>query len=162
MKNNFTKLVWPSSVILIFFVIDRILKNLFLEKLSSKRISIFGDWFGFAFQKNEGISYSIPLNGWLVIVITSVIIFVLVFIIIRIVRKKEWNYYSPLLLIILGAFSNLLDRLRYEYVVDMVNIGQWLTFNIADLMILVGALWLIIVYLSRNKLTNNKNIDSLN
>ncbi|MDP2684747.1 MAG: signal peptidase II [bacterium] len=161
-REYLNRLVWPSLIILIFFIVDRLLKNLFLEKLASERFYFFGEWIGFALQKNEGISYSIPMTNWLIVPITFIIILVLIFITIRIVKKNEWNYLSPLLLIIVGAFSNFIDRLIHGFVIDMVMIGKWLTFNIADVMIIVGAIWLILVYFKKHNLTKQKNIDSLN
>jgi signal peptidase II len=37
-----------------------------------------------------------------------------------------------------GAIGNLLDRIRYGYVVDFVDIGFWPIFNVADAAIVSG------------------------
>jgi len=37
-----------------------------------------------------------------------------------------------------GAASNLLDILRYRYVVDFIDLGWWPVFNLADVGILLG------------------------
>ncbi len=42
-----------------------------------------------------------------------------------------------------GAFGNLLDRFRYGYVVDFVDVGPWPIFNVADSAISVGIAFLI-------------------
>lgn len=41
-------------------------------------------------------------------------------------------------LIIVGALSNLLDRLVLGYVVDYINIRIWPIFNLADCLIVIG------------------------
>ncbi|MGH2559294.1 MAG: signal peptidase II [Thermomicrobiales bacterium] len=41
-------------------------------------------------------------------------------------------------LLIGGAFGNLIDRLRFGYVVDFVSVGIWPKFNVADSAITVG------------------------
>ena len=42
-----------------------------------------------------------------------------------------------------GAFGNLLDRFRYGYVVDFLDVGPWPIFNVADSSISVGIALLI-------------------
>lgn len=37
-----------------------------------------------------------------------------------------------------GAAGNLLDMLRYRYIVDFIEIGRWRIFNLADVAIVVG------------------------
>lgn len=44
-----------------------------------------------------------------------------------------------------GAVGNLIDRLRYGYVVDFLDFRIWPVFNIADCAIVIGVL--ILTYL---------------
>jgi signal peptidase II len=37
-----------------------------------------------------------------------------------------------------GAVGNLVDRVRYGYVVDFFDVGIWPVFNVADSAIVVG------------------------
>ncbi len=43
-------------------------------------------------------------------------------------------------LILGGTIGNLIDRLRFGYVTDFIDIGIWPTFNLADSAITVGAI----------------------
>ena len=55
-------------------------------------------------------------------------------------------------LIIIGAVSNLLDRILYQGVVDFINIEWFTVFNIADIYISLGVIWILIFELFiRNK-----------
>ena len=45
----------------------------------------------------------------------------------------------PLALVLGGAAGNLVDRLRFGYVVDYIGVGPWPTFNVGDVAIAVGA-----------------------
>ena len=54
-----------------------------------------------------------------------------------------------------GAFGNLLDRFRYGYVVDFVDVGPWPIFNVADSAISVGIAFLII-YVIFGQTSNEK------
>lgn len=56
----------------------------------------------------------------------------------------------PTSMVVAGAIANSLDRLESGSVVDMLHLGWWPTFNVADIYIVVGAtLWL--AYSSRSK-----------
>jgi len=43
-----------------------------------------------------------------------------------------------------GAAGNLLDRLRYGYVVDFLELPYWPIFNVADVCIVVGGVLLVL------------------
>jgi signal peptidase II len=46
-------------------------------------------------------------------------------------------------LLFAGAFGNVIDRLRRGYVVDFIHVQHWPVFNVADIWIVAGALWLV-------------------
>ncbi|HDN78951.1 MAG: signal peptidase II [Chloroflexi bacterium] len=46
-----------------------------------------------------------------------------------------------------GALGNLLDRVRYGYVMDFIDFKVWPVFNVADSAITIGALLLVYYFL---------------
>jgi signal peptidase II len=66
----------------------------------------------------------------------------------RLTPRADWRNALPLALVIAGAVGNLIDRLRFGYVVDFVDwyVGKhhWPAFNVADSAILVGAVLLVL------------------
>jgi signal peptidase II len=149
MKIKNKNLFFSAGILgLAFFVLDRIFKNLVLAG------KIFG-------VKNYGLALSINFNRkffeiifWL---LSSVVIFLLVYLIIQQLRPhpsaswrtlliKERGSYPLLLityyLLLLGASSNLLDRLKFGFVIDYINFHFFYN-NLADIMIWIG----IIIYL---------------
>jgi len=48
-----------------------------------------------------------------------------------------------------GAIGNLIDRLRYGYVIDFLDLRVWPVFNLADSAITAGAALLIIAVMTR-------------
>ena len=56
-----------------------------------------------------------------------------------------------LLLILLGAFSNLMDRINIGGVIDFIDLRIWPVFNLADMMIVAG-----IAFLFLNKADSKK------
>jgi signal peptidase II len=63
-------------------------------------------------------------------------------------RRLEWEAGVGLSLILGGAVSNLLDRIRFGRVIDFLDFYyrsyHWFTFNLADSAIVVGAFFLIL------------------
>lgn len=84
--------------------------------------------------KNFGLIFSIQAPAWLILAIS--IVFITIFIAFFINKQIPGA-----ILIVAGGLSNLLDRLTYGYVVDYINIHT-AYFNLADIFILVGILWI--------------------
>jgi len=53
----------------------------------------------------------------------------------------------PLALLLGGSLGNLVDRLRLGYVVDFLDLRIWPVFNLADVALSVGAVWLVVLLL---------------
>ena len=63
--------------------------------------------------------------------------------------RADWRTALPLALIVGGALGNLIDRVRYGYVVDFVHWYwrdfHWPVFNLADSAISVAAVMLVLI-----------------
>lgn len=132
-----------TIVLLSVFLIDRASKWLVITLLPQKGLYAISNIAGLFLERNQGIAYSIILPKKALIVVTGIILLALVFLIIRSYKRHELNISFALAMIVVGAFSNLLDRLRYGYVIDMIVLTGWPVFNLADLMITVGAVWML-------------------
>lgn len=62
-------------------------------------------------------------------------------------RNQSLLYHAALGLVLSGAVGNFIDRIRYNYVVDFIQIGfngwYWPSFNVADSAISVGVVLLL-------------------
>jgi len=128
------KIIFINVIVLIIFFLDRFLKSFFHH---AKR--------GFLFFKNFYLAFDLPLPKNILIILIIIIIFISFFFLIKSYQKKNIFLIFSLTLIILGAFSNLLDRLVYGYVIDYINIPFFTVFNLADTMI-VGGIILICLF----------------
>ncbi len=109
---------------------------------------------------NEGIAFGLfsynraNLYNFLTIIISAVILIIFIMVIKNIGLKK----YS-LMMILGGAIGNLYDRIFFRAVPDFIDfhIGEfhWFVFNIADIFITVGVIFMILFEL----IDNNKNKD---
>lgn len=134
-----------ASSVAIFFLLDRLLKPVALSLPDGKTMPIIKNLFSFGFTANHRIALSLPLEGaWL----NYFIALILVFIIFKFVKTiKEKNRIDEVIAwgaIMLGAFSNLNDRLSYGYVVDYLEISYLTALNIADILISAGAFYIIV------------------
>jgi signal peptidase II len=62
------------------------------------------------------------------------------------IPRHDWRQALPFALIVGGALGNLIDRVRFGYVVDFIDAywgaHHWPAFNVADSAIVAGAIGL--------------------
>ena len=130
--------------VLILFLVDRILKHLFLKNPASE---FGGDFFyqllTFHLATNSGIAFGILVNQLVLSILVIVILVVLINFLFRAYLKRELISIFSFSLIVAGAFSNLIDRLRYGFVVDYIDLRFFTVFNLADTMITFGIVFLV-------------------
>jgi signal peptidase II len=102
-------------------------------------------WVTIEIVHNKGISFGTFAQGGLwVLIVVSIVVVILVVLLFRLGPR----YSLPLALIIAGSLGNVIDRLRFGYVLDFVTVPHWPTFNVSDLAIASGAVWLGLVVLT--------------
>lgn len=144
-----TKTTAIFAAVVFLVVLDRLFKALAISL--KPEIYLFGDWFRIILAKNQGIAFSLPLFGWwLNSTIILIIICLLYFFVLKI-KKIAYLEAVLTLTIILGAGSNLYDRLKFGYVIDYFSLKYYSVFNIADGLILVGIVCLLWVTVDKNK-----------
>lgn len=127
-------------VIACFFILDRLLKGAALKLFLPQ--PLLGEWLKFSIYKNTGLAFSLqtginPLWLTLIIFFGGLIWLYIAW------RKKQTNETIALTAIVLGAYSNIYDRLIYGAVIDYVEILKINVSNIADWLIIAGAGFLI-------------------
>lgn len=109
------------------------------------------------FTRNYGLAFGLSANRWMIIVISILLLgFLLWF------AWAEWKNAHRLaafaaVLMGIGALSNLIDRIRYGYVVDWISVQYWSVFNLADVWITLGALLIVVQYLRHDYGKKAKN-----
>ena len=129
-----------------FVVLDRFLKILALRIES---FYLFGDILKFNFVPNFNMAFSLPFTGLFLNLLIILIIGFLLAETIYLFRTRLVYKASILIFIVAGAASNLFDRLSYGFVIDYFDLKYLTIFNLADVMIVGGMLFLI--------LANNSN-----
>ena len=155
--NNF---FFDFVLVISIFFLDRISKiyvinfsqnNLNNNILNSKYLDLTLIW-------NEGIAFGLMSfdNNHYYNILTGIIIIITLIVLIIGLKNKGLKRYS-LLSIFAGSLGNLYDRLFYNAVPDFidfhVNNFHWFIFNVADIFITLGVLFMIILEF----IGNNKN-----
>jgi signal peptidase II len=130
----------------IAFTIDRLTKYLFINQPDNSFV-VFPKILIFELCKNKGMAFGFIENDILYYVLFSVISLILFYLLVDNVRKNNYYLFCCLVFIIIGAVSNLLDRIKYGGVVDFINVPFWSVFNLADIYIVIAViLWTIILF----------------
>lgn len=130
-----------SLFLLIIFSFDRILKYYFLK---NPAIGFGGDFFygflSFHFVKNYGMAFGLPFFSSVLVALIILILIFLVYFGLRLIKEKNYLLSFLILMIIIGAFSNLIDRIKFGFVVDYIDLTWFTVFNLADCLITVGVI----------------------
>lgn len=144
MSQSIKKMIAIYTAIIFFVVLDRLLKVLALTS-SERQFNLLGEILKFNYKANYYIAFSLPLAGRMLVILLILIILILISLAIFSLFKRQYDKLALLSLIILGAGSNLFDRLKYGYVIDYFDLKYFTVFNLADAMIVVGVILLAIV-----------------
>ena len=124
-----------------FYVISQSEKNLSYDLFKSKFLNINLVW-------NEGIAFGLLSfdKDYLYNLLTILIIVLIIIIFFMILKSRGFKKYS-LLMVLGGALGNLYDRIYFKAVPDFIDfhIGNfhWFIFNVSDIFISLGVLFLI-------------------
>ena len=159
--KNFGKNFFINSfLVLLIFLIDRLSKIyvIYLDKkflgselLSSKFLNIRLIW-------NEGIAFGLlSFNETIFYNALTFLILIIILIIFFMLSKSNGIKKFSLMMILGGAIGNIYDRIFYKAVPDFLDfhIGNfhWFIFNVADIFITLGVIFMIIIEITGN----NKN-----
>lgn len=137
-------------LIAIFFIVDRYLKIFALNHSLDKPIKLIGNFLSFAFTPNYYMAFSLPIGGWVLNTAILIALGILTYYLIVLKNKNNNKLEIYLVFFILaGALSNIIDRLVCGYVIDYLHLKFFTVFNVADIMICIGALILIIFNLNK-------------
>lgn len=137
-------MLWAGTIFLLF-LLDRLTKLILLFNPS---------WTvdGFlALRLNPQLAFSWPMVAGAYYPLVLIILFCLFYYAKRSYRRGNVSLW-PLSLIIIGAVSNLVDRVFYGAVIDFFHWPNWFAFNLADVYITWGVMWLIFFRKSGDKI----------
>ena len=129
-----------------YFVKNTLILNQTLE---------INQFFDLVYVQNYGVSFGM-LSGivpyWILIIIGILVVILVIYLSLSSKKKLEKIAYF---IIIIGAISNIFDRMLNTYVVDfiLIHYGKyyWPAFNLADIYITIGIIVLIVSFFIKSE-----------
>ncbi|MCL5256829.1 MAG: signal peptidase II [Chloroflexi bacterium] len=110
-------------------------------------VELLGGILQIRFAANSGIAFSMLPGGNMIFTIVALVVALFLIVYIRVAAPSSGLLRLALGLQLGAAAGNLVDRLRYGYVVDWIDFRVWPIFNIADAAIVAGVCFLVLYIL---------------
>ena len=145
-------------LIIIIFCIDRVSKLLIIQSSSSygeMNINVTS-YLNLNLIWNDGIAFGLlSFDQNLYYNILTIFIFLIILVIIWLMLNSKGFEQLSFILIIGGSLGNIFDRFYYSAVPDFIDIHfnnyHWFIFNVADIFITLGILFLISIEIFSSK-----------
>ena len=163
-NKMFKKHLVDFSIIIFIFLIDRVSKLVIIGSPGAYEqygISITS-FFNFNLIWNEGIAFGLfSFDEKLYYNFLTIFIYLITVIIIWLMFRSSGFEKLSYIMIIGGSFGNIFDRVFYSAVPDFIDIHinnfHWFIFNVADIFITLGILFLISIEILGIKKNRNEN-----
>lgn len=149
-----------AIISLVCIIIDQIIKVVITTNVEfAHSINVVNNFFRITYLQNTGAAWSILSgNRILLIIVTIIALGIIYYVFLK--NKKIKNYESILLGLLLGGIiGNLIDRVRFGYVIDYLDFNifsyHYPVFNFADICIVISIIILVIISLKEDKNGNN-------
>ena len=135
------KIIYPLIAVIII-ALDQISKYAVRANMQpGDKIPIIGNFFKLYYVQNTGTAFSMfSGNRFITIFLTSALIIGCVLYVIKEHRDREYAIAILLSFVAAGGISNMIDRLSLGFVTDMISVGSFAVFNVADIFVTTGCL----------------------
>jgi len=158
------KYLLDFSLIILIFLIDRVSKLVIIgspETYEQYGMSVTS-FLNFNLIWNEGIAFGLfSFDKKLYYNLLTIFIILITIIIIWLMLKSKGFERFSFIMIIGGSLGNIFDRIFYSAVPDFVDVHinnfHWFIFNVADIFITLGIIFLICIEIFKNKKIKNED-----
>ena len=141
-------LVTDFMLFVILVIADQLTKHLAVVRLKNQAAyNLINGILEFNYLENRGAAFGVLQNQkYFFVFVALIFIGVIVFVLIKVPTQKK--YYSLNILLVMiaaGAVGNMIDRVRYDYVVDFIYLVciQFPIFNVADIYVTTATVILV-------------------
>ncbi len=122
-----------------------------------ERIPVIGDWFRITYVQNTGTAFSMfSGNKMVTLVLTSILIVACLILIVHESRSGSRSLAVCLTFVMAGGVANMIDRFFIGFVTDMISVGSFAVFNVADIAVTCGCFIAMALVLLEYKDSENK------
>lgn len=142
--------------------LDQVTKWLVVRSLvvdgESVRVDLVRPWLGLVYVQNRGAAFGFLQGQSDLLLVIAVIVVIGIAIMFQRMMGASRLMPAAIGLIVGGAIGNIVDRIRFGYVIDFVAVGPWPRFNVADTAISTGVILMVgVVLLSHEPGPDDEN-----
>lgn len=141
--------MYSILIAVLIAALDQLIKYNIVKYLKPiQSLKVIDGFLSLTYVENFGIAFGMFKNKALFFIIMTIIISLVVVYLIFTIGKQKLLINICLVLILGGAFGNLIDRIRFGYVIDYIHFSFFPpVFNFADSCIVIGAIVLSLIIL---------------
>ncbi|MCS7260217.1 MAG: signal peptidase II [Anaerolineae bacterium] len=157
MERSHPSALWPKDGLSFLVLAGIVAVVVGLDQLSKAWVTAWlpeGHWwspwsgeaaevFRITHVTNTGAAFGLFPNHGSFFILIAVIVVIAIVLYYHRLPAEDWLVRISLGLQLGGAMGNLIDRLRFGYVIDFIDISFWPVFNLADASITAGVLLII-------------------
>ena len=140
-------------IVVILVILDQASKYLIRTNMSvGESIDVLGNIFSITFVRNFGAAFSSLTSAPIFLKVFPIVLVIVAIFILEKFIKSHWTLITALVLIISGGIGNLIDRWVFGYVTDMFDFHFWPVFNVADICVTCGCVFLVlyVIFFDKN------------
>ena len=151
-KINYKLVTIDALIAIVLLFLDQFTKYLVTIRLKNRPPFVLIDGvLEFQYFENTGIAFSLFQVRKAFILLTGFLVMaVILFFLFRIPEDRKFRIVHVLMAVLIaGALGNIIDRIRFDYVVDFISfvLIHYPIFNVADCYIVVSAIVLFCLFL---------------
>jgi len=116
----------------------------FLDSWLPENLSWLSPFARIVHWRNSGAAFGIFQDGNLIFILIAILATIFILIYFPLIEKSEKVLRFAMILQLGGALGNLIDRLKFGYVIDFLSVGNFPVFNVADSSISIGVAVLLL------------------
>jgi signal peptidase II len=109
-----------------------------LDGAGPRSVPLLGEYVRLTYVENRGAAFGLLQDQTTFFILVGVVVIGVIIASYRQIERPGWSLNLCLGLQLGGAIGNLIDRIRFGYVVDFFDLTVWPVFNVADSAICVG------------------------
>lgn len=146
---HFNSYISAFVSVIVFVLLDQYTKLLAVSHLKEKSIEVIKGVFQLHYLENRGAAFGMLQNQQTFFLIISIVVLTVIGVLyVKIPHTKHFTLLRIcLVLITSGAIGNLIDRVRFNYVVDFLyfELIDFPIFNVADIYVTVSTFALVLL-----------------
>ncbi len=153
MNKSKAKILALDTILFILLLVgDQFTKYLAIAKLKGQAaIVLIQDVLELQYLENRGSAFGMLQNQKVFILfVGAIFMLVMLFFLVRMPAEKKFVPANIILtLVMAGGIGNMIDRIRFDFVVDFISfvLINFPIFNVADIYIVVGTIALFILFM---------------